>query len=219
MHLLAAEQATNIGDVAISLGGSTLVAIASVTAIVLSNKNLRKLKEDDYRREELDLIGSAIKEVRTAVTHARAALDALDETNELTRTLGSQSTKVALSAIDSMKTARAAAETLLVRMSFTIPQDDIRITAGLTDSALAESIDNKFRIAIASRLDENSRNDAETALDKTQSFTEELLNVTHEIYYSTYFPEDCAPVAKLKHWLSRKLLRWSKRLAMTSPSQ
>lgn len=64
MHILAAEQTTNFGDVTISLVGSLLVGAASVITIIVSNRNAAKMKESDYRREELNNIAASLVAAR-----------------------------------------------------------------------------------------------------------------------------------------------------------
>lgn len=127
-----------IFDLLIGLGGSLIVAIVSVTTIVLSNRNARKLKLDDYKREELDTAAKAVEAARAAIeqvetVHSRVrslrGQEIASRQNELTR-------KKIGAAIDKFTELRSAMEGSLLRVSITNPYQDVRQASVMLDDAV-----------------------------------------------------------------------------------
>ncbi|TSI11957.1 hypothetical protein [Brevibacterium aurantiacum] len=162
--------------------GSALVAAVSIITILIANHHQTKLKKIDRSKDELEIAANAIRQVRTSVTSAMTALDALDDNSATAKTYGDQATPLGLKQIDSMREAREAAEPLLVQISFTNPHDKIRTDAALLESALSDAIES-FSDAINSQLHPDKKREANKALESTKTQAQSFLTLVHKKYW------------------------------------
>lgn len=162
--------------------GSALVAAVSIITILIANHHQTKLKRIDRSKEELEIVAKAIRRVRTAVTSAMTALEALDDSTAMAKTYGEQATPLALKKIDEMREAKEAAEPLLVSISFTNPHEKIRTDTALLESSLDEAIAS-FSDAVNSKLDAGKTKDANDALESTKTKAQNLLTLVHQKYW------------------------------------
>lgn len=139
MYALAAEQATNFGDVAIALGGSILVAAASVFTIIISNKNNRTLKADDYRREELDRLAEALAATRKALGHLSATIGHIGSFHSRLAKGEQVSPKLIENHVLDLNDEIREAEATLIRIAYTNPHRSIRESARANIKAMGEA--------------------------------------------------------------------------------
>lgn len=182
-----------IFDLLIGLGGSLLVAIVSVATIILSNHNTRKLKLDDYKREELDTVA-------VAVESARAAIEQVETVHSLVRSLRGQEVasrqndltrKKIVAAIDKFTELRSAMEGSLLRVSITNPHQDVRKAAVMLDDAVTIAFE-KGLVHWKQQFDSDTFH---TTIADAVNLAKECFRTFREAIYWVYHKEKYTPRA------------------------
>lgn len=143
MIVIQAAAETGIIDLIIGIGGSLLVAVVSVSTIVLSNRNARRLKTDDYRREELEAVADAVESARATIEQIASVqylLRSLQKYEIASQERDASEKRVKASIAKSIE-LRKTMEKNLLRVSITNPHQTVRGTATLVDDAVTITYD------------------------------------------------------------------------------
>lgn len=127
-------------ELIVGLLGALIGGGASVTTVIMTNRKAAGMKQDDYRREELDRISDAIAAARKSITRINTEINRLHEIGRRARAGEEKSGLVERISTQSINQDRIDAEVALVKIAHLVPHPEIRRAAGSTNAAISHAL-------------------------------------------------------------------------------